>query len=99
MAIGAAMLLGCLGVPDARAETGTVRIAQQYGMIYLPLHVAVDKKLIEKHAAALGLAGLKVEMLQLASGAAVNDAILSGSIDVATVGATVLLTIWDKTRG
>lgn len=100
---GLGLLASVLALPlwgmAARAETDTVRIAQQYGMIYLPLHVAVDHQLIEKRAAALGRPGLKVSMMQLASGAAVNDAMLSGSIDVATVGATVLLTIWDKTKG
>jgi NitT/TauT family transport system substrate-binding protein len=83
----------------ASAETNEVRIAEQYGMIYLPLHVMVERKLVEKHAAALGHPELKLSMLQLSSGAAVNEAVLSGAVDVATVGATVLLTIWDKTRG
>src|SRR5689334_929239 len=83
----------------AAAETTEVRMAQQYGMVYLPLHVAVEHHLVEKHAAALGHPGLKLSMLQLASGAAVNDALLSGAIDVATGGSSVLLTIWDKTRG
>lgn len=96
--IGIALAAAVGGAP-ASAETGEVRIAQQYGMIYLPLHVVVEQKLVEKHAAALGHPGLKLSMIQLTSGAAVNDALLSGSIDVATVGATVLLTVWDKTRG
>jgi NitT/TauT family transport system substrate-binding protein len=83
----------------ARSETGEVRIAQQYGMIYLPLHVAIERKLIEKHAAAAGLPELKVSLLQTGSGAAMNDALLSGNIDIATGGTSVLLIIADKTRG
>jgi NitT/TauT family transport system substrate-binding protein len=94
-----AVLVGAALASGAAAETSEVQVAQQYGMVYLPLHVAVEQRLVEKHAAALGHPGLKPSMLQLASGAAVNDAILSGAIDVATGGATVLLTIWDKTRG
>jgi NitT/TauT family transport system substrate-binding protein len=83
----------------AAAETNEIRMAQQYGMIYLPLHVMVEHKLVEKHAALLGHPDLKLSILQLSSGAAVNEAVLSGAIDIATVGATVLLTVWDKTRG
>ena len=94
-----AALVSAALAATAAAETSEVRMAQQYGMVYLPLHVAVEHRLVEKHAAALGHPGLKLSMLQLASGAAVNDAILSGAIDVATGGSSVLLTIWDKTRG
>jgi NitT/TauT family transport system substrate-binding protein len=94
-----AAALAAFGGQRAAAETNEVRIAQQYGMIYLPLNVMIDHKLIEKHAAALGHPALKPAILQLSSGAAVNESLLSGAIDVASVGATVLLTIWDKTKG
>ncbi|MBM3573986.1 MAG: ABC transporter substrate-binding protein [Alphaproteobacteria bacterium] len=92
-------LTALLAGPATAAETKEIRIAQQYGLVFLPLHVAVDHKLIEKHAVAAGLTDTKVKLIQLASGAAVNDALLSGQIDVATVGATVLITVWDRTRG
>ena len=49
--------------------------------------------------AQLGEADAKVEVVRLASGAAVNDAIISGSIDVAMAGLTVLLNLSDKTAG
>lgn len=84
---------------NARAESGEVRIVQQFGLSYLPLHVAVEQKLIEKHARAAGLSEIKVTLSRLASGAAVNDALISGSVDVAMAGTTVLMTVWDKTRG
>ena len=38
---------------SAQAE-GRVRIAQQFGIVYLMLNVAQDQKLIEKHAKAAG---------------------------------------------
>jgi NitT/TauT family transport system substrate-binding protein len=78
---------------------GKVRIAQQFGLSYLPLHVALELKLIEKHAKELGEADATVEVVRLTSGTAVNDAILSGSIDVAMAGLTVLLNLHDKTVG
>lgn len=98
----AVCLIACLAVAKvspAVAESGEVRIAQQYGMIYLPFHVAMERKLIEKYAAAEGLPNLKVTMLQTGSGAAMNEALLSGSVDVASGGLSVLLTIADRTRG
>ena len=94
----AAFLLGLI-VFSVHAETKEVRIVQQFGLSYLPLHVAVEQKLIEKHARAAGLGDIKVTLSRLGSGAAVNDALLSGSVDIALGGTTVLMTVWDKTKG
>jgi NitT/TauT family transport system substrate-binding protein len=93
------LLLPALAPSVARGEAKEVRIAQQYGLIYLPLHAAIEHKLIQKQAQAAGLGELNVNLVQLASGAAVNDALLSGQLDVAIVGATVLITVWDRTKG
>ncbi len=60
------------GGNQALAEASEVRIVQQFGLSYLPLHVAVEQKLIEKHARAAGLGDIKVALSRLASGAAVN---------------------------
>jgi NitT/TauT family transport system substrate-binding protein len=81
----------------ARAE-GQLRIAQQFGIVYLLLNVAQDQRLIEKHGQKLGVP-IRVEYVQLSGGNAVNDALLSGSIDVAGAGLGPLLTIWDRTAG
>lgn len=88
----------CATLP-ALAETREVRMAQQFGLSYLPVHVVVDQKLIEKHARAAGLGDMKVSLARLGSGAAMNDALLSGSVDIGFAGTTLLLTVWDKTRG
>ena len=82
---------------SAQAE-GRVRIAQQFGIVYLMLNVAQDQKIIEKHAKAAGV-DAKVEFVQLSGGPAVNDALLSGNIDIAVAGVGPLLTLWDRTRG
>lgn len=81
----------------ARAE-GTVRIAEQYGIGYLIFHVARDRKLIEKHGKDAGL-DVTVEWVKLSGGSAMNDALLSGAIDLGAAGVGPLLTIWDRTRG
>lgn len=83
--------------PVARAE-GRIRIAEQFGIVYLLLNVAQDQKLIEKHARAAGV-DAKVEWIKLSGGPAINDALLSGSIEIAGAGVGPLLTLWDRTRG
>ena len=83
----------------ARAETGDIRIAQQFGINYLPLLVMKKYGLVEKHAKAAGLGSVTVTWAQFGSGAAMNDALLSGSLDFASGGVGPLLKIWDKTKG
>jgi NitT/TauT family transport system substrate-binding protein len=81
----------------ARATPVTVRIADQFGVGFLPLHVIRDRGLLAKHGRAAGLE-LEAEWVKLSGGAAMNDALLSGSIDVAAGGVTPMLTLWDRTR-
>ncbi|VXC67873.1 conserved exported hypothetical protein [Burkholderia sp. 8Y] len=81
----------------AHAE-GTVRIVDQYGVGSLLLKVAKDQKLIEKEGARAGL-NIDVQWTTLSGGAAVNEALLSGAADIATLGIGPLMTIWDRTRG
>ncbi|OZI15943.1 nitrate ABC transporter substrate-binding protein [Bordetella genomosp. 7] len=101
--LGAAFLalviavLALLSPTPALAE-GRLRIAEQYGIVYLMLNVARDQQLIEKHGKAAGV-DIEVEWVKLSGGAAVNDALLSGSVDIAAAGVGPLLTIWDRTRG
>ncbi|MDH2309613.1 ABC transporter substrate-binding protein [Methylobacterium brachiatum] len=93
-----ASILAVATVGPAVAAEGQLRIAKQFGVVYLLLNVAEDQKLIEKHGAKAGL-DIKVEYAQLSGGSAVNDALLSGSIDVAGAGVGPLFTLWDRTRG
>ena len=79
------------------ASAQTVRIAQQFGMGYLPLFVIRDRGLLEDEGRSRGLS-LHAEWVQLSSGAAINDALLSGNLDFAGGGVGPLLTLWAKTR-
>ena len=83
----------------ARAETKEVRFAQLYSLTYLPAYIVYEEKLIEKHAGRLGIPPPKVTISKLSSGPAANDALISGNVDIAMGGITVLLTLWDKTQG
>ncbi|WP_234484892.1 ABC transporter substrate-binding protein [Noviherbaspirillum pedocola] len=94
--LGAMAACFALAAP-AHAE-GRIRIAEQFGIVYLLLNVTQDRQLIEKQGKKEGL-DIKVDWARLSGGAAVNDALLSGNIDVAGAGVGPLLTIWDRTRG
>ena len=86
--VGILALLLLRGLPaPAMAETKEVRFAQLYSLTYLPAYVVYEETLIEKHAARLGI-----------TPPAANDALISGNVDVAMGGITVLLTLWDKTQ-
>jgi NitT/TauT family transport system substrate-binding protein len=97
-AAGLALSALALSATTAAHAEGQLRIAQQFGVVYLLLNVAQDQQLIEKHGRQQGVP-IKVEYLQLSGGNAVNDALLSGAIDVAGAGVGPLLTIWDRTAG
>lgn len=96
--LGAALLTGTLVAPASAQAEGEIRIAEQFGIVYLLLNVVRDQQLIEKHGKQDGLE-IKVDWTQLSGGSAVNDALLSGSIDIAGAGVGPLLTIWDRTHG
>lgn len=88
-----------LGLGHAKAEIAQLRIAQQFGVSYLPIIVAKERGLIEKAAEKAGLPAPKVEWLQLSGAAAMNEALISGSLDIATAGIAPLITTWAKTKG
>jgi len=83
----------------ALAEVGEVRIARQYGIGYLALMIMERDRLLEKHAKAAGLGDIKVTWQQFAGGNVMNDALISGSLDFGAVGTTVLVRLWERTRG
>ncbi len=86
-------------LPAAAAEVSEFRIAQQFGIGYLPLTIMKTNGLVEKHLKAGGLADTKVVWSQLGSGQPMNDALLSGSLHVASGGVGPFLILWDRTRG
>lgn len=87
-----------LAAPTPAQAEGRIRIAEQYGVVYLLLNVTRDQQLIEKHGKAAGV-DIEVEWAKLSGGSAVNDALLSGAVDIGGAGVGPLLTLWDRTRG
>lgn len=80
-------------------ETTELRVAKQYGLGYLQMMVMEDMKLVEKHAKAAGLGDVKVNWSTFRSSDVMNDALLSGNLDFASLGTNGLATIWAKTKG
>jgi NitT/TauT family transport system substrate-binding protein len=97
--LAAALALALLGAVPARAEVQAVRISRGYGIHYLPMFVMERQKLLEKHAAAAGLGDLAVTWAAIDGGNQINDAMLSGALDIATLGVPGFLVLWDKARG
>ncbi len=84
---------------NAHAEASTVRLSHGYGILYLPLMVMRDQQLLEKHAKLLGLGDIKTSWMSLDGGNVINDAMLSGNLDIAGTGAPGFITLWSKAQG
>lgn len=81
----------------AKQESGQVRIAQQYGLGYLPLMIMRQLALIEKHASAAQLGNVQVQWLRYPSGQAMNEALKLGFLHFASGGVVPLLRLQDQT--
>ena len=86
------------GVTPAHAEISELKVARQFGISFLPLMVMQEKKLFEKHAKAAGLDSTATYM-QISGGTSVNDALLAGSIQIASGGVPPFAVFWARTRG
>ncbi|HEY4821364.1 MAG TPA: ABC transporter substrate-binding protein, partial [Xanthobacteraceae bacterium] len=83
----------------ATAQVPEIRLARQFSMGYLQFNVMEHERLIEKHARALGLPQVTVSWVTFNGPAAVNEALLSGSVDIAAGGTPGLLVLWSRTKG
>ncbi len=98
-ALSAALAAPALLARRAHAEASKVRLSHGYGILFLPLIVMRDQKLLEKHADAAGLGPIDVTWQMLDGGNVINDAMLAGSLDIAGTGAPGFITLWSRARG
>ena len=92
--------LRCIGLlSPASPQTPEIRLARQFSMGYLQLNVMEHQKLIEKHAKALGIPDVKVSWFTFNGPTAVNEALISGNIDIGSGGVPGLLVLWARTKG
>ena len=95
-----AVLAGALALYGMQpANAVEIRLARQFSMGYLQLNVMEHQQLIEKHAKALGLSDVKVSWFTFNGPTAVNEALISGNIDVGSGGVPGLLVLWSRSKG
>jgi len=98
--VGAIVAIGLVQGPTVQAQQKTeISLSRQPGIFYMPSHIIEKQKLIEKHAAALGVPGVSAKWLTFSSGGAQTDALLAGGVDILNTGTGNLLLLWDRTRG
>src|SRR5437660_12244711 len=75
-----------------------VRIGIGFGIGFLPTFILEQQKLIEKHAKAAGL-DVEPTYQRFSGSGAMQDAILSGSVDLGVYGVPALLIACGKAKG
>src|SRR3954468_8654417 len=86
--------------PAAQAQQkNEIAVSRQPGILYMPTHIIEKQKLIEKHAARLGLPDVTTRWVTLSGGGAQTDALLAGTADILCTGTGNLLLLWDRTKG
>ena len=93
-AICAAMLMTGAAPP---ADAATIRLAGEYGISYLPLTVIKTQHLLEQLGEQQGM-NVKTTWLQFTGGAAMNEALIAGDLDIATGGVAPMVLLWARTR-
>jgi NitT/TauT family transport system substrate-binding protein len=81
------------------AQSQEIRLARQFSMGYLQFNVMEHDRLLEKHAAALGLKDVKIVWSTFNGPDAMNNALISDSVDIVAGGVPGLLTLWNRTHG
>ena len=94
----AAILTVAAPARAAQSEVAEFNVALQYGIGYLPLAIMKQSQLIEKHLKA-GNLPTKVNWSRLGSGQPMNDALISGSLHVASGGVAPFVILWGRTHG
>ena len=91
-----AVLSAFMAAPPASAQE-QVKIGIGYGLAFLPDYICQDLKLVEKYSAALHL-DVTASYERFQGAGPMQDALVSGAIDMAPFGAAPLLVAWEKTK-
>jgi NitT/TauT family transport system substrate-binding protein len=98
-AVAFALINAVTVLPAAAQQKTEISLSRQPGIFYMPSHIIEKQKLIEKHAAALGLPGITTKWVTFSGGGAQTDALLAGGVDILNTGTGNLLLLWDRTKG
>ncbi len=92
--LGHALLaFGLFAAALGPARAIDVRVAQQYGISYLPLTIMRQRNLLQAHGKALGV-DIMPKWLSFTGGAPMNEALISNNLDFASGGVAPMLIIW-----
>src|SRR5262245_23295203 len=91
-------LLAVCSAPAASETARQLRIGVQFGLGYLPLHVANETGFFEKRMREQGLEPVPVEFVQVAGAPQINDGLLSGNLEIGSGGYTAMMVFCDRTR-
>ena len=96
-----ALVLAATGLTarSASAEVSELRLARQYGISHLAMALMDQLQLVQHQAEKAGLKDLKVTWSRFSDGPGMNEALLSGNLDIANGGLTALIVLWDKSKG
>jgi ABC-type nitrate/sulfonate/bicarbonate transport system substrate-binding protein len=92
------LALVCAAVATPALAQQEVKIGIGFGVAFLPTYLMDEMKLIEKHAKAAGL-DVKTTYHRFSGSGPMQDAILSGAVDMGPYGTAALLIAWEKARG
>ena len=95
--LGAALALPF--IRRAHAEGSVVVVARRYGLQSLQQDVMEQQKLVEKHAASLGIPGLRATYPRFTGTTLINEGLMSGAVHMGGGSFAGLLALWDKTEG
>ncbi len=95
---GGVSLIAAPSIARAQAPL-KVTIAQQRGLLYIPVDIMVSGGILQKEADKLGLGKIEATAPALSGPGPVLDAILSGAADYGTAALPSLITLWRRTKG
>src|ERR1700704_838631 len=98
---GAMAVMGVLasGVPAQAQQKSEIAVSRQPGILYMPTHIIEKQKLIEKHAARLGLPNVTTKWITFSGGGAQTDALLAGGGGILHTPTRKFLLVWGCTPG
>jgi len=81
------------------AEKNEVTLASQFGIGFMPLAIMEHRDLVKKHADKAGLTDVKVNWRRFNGSDTMVSGLISGSVDVISVGVPASIMLWEKTKG
>ena len=92
-----ALAVFCVATTAPALAQQEVKIGIGFGVAFLPTYLMDEYKLVEKHAKAAGL-DVKTTYHRFSGSGPMQDAILSGAVDMGPYGTAALLIAWEKAR-